>query len=114
MAVATLVANEWIFNRKHNLPRNIQRLLRMRRNLCRSTDFASTFFPLHTTPKADLLVENELPDDLHPAVVTRQVAVELICDPVQLPQPGPRNSWEVMVLVVQTHIVGQDVQDTVV
>ena len=99
---------------EHDLPRNIQRLLRVRRNLCRSADFASTFLSLHTTPKANLLVQNELPDDLHPAVVARQVAVELVRNLVQLPKPSPRNSREVVVLVVQTDVVREQIQHAVV
>lgn len=103
-----------VSDNRHDLPRNIQRLLRVRRDLCRSTDFTSTFLSLHATPETDLFIQDELPDDLHPAVVARQITIELIRDLVKLPQPGPRDRREVVVLVVQTHVVGQDVQNTVV
>ena len=110
-------ANEWTsiqYQTKCGLPRDIQRLLRVCGNLCSGTDFASTILSLHTTPESNFLVQNELPDDLHPAVVARQVAVEFIRDLVQLPKPGPRNSRKVVVLIVQADVVGQDVQNTVV
>jgi hypothetical protein len=103
-----------VSDKNHNLPRDIQRLLHVCGNFCRGTDFATTLLSLHTAPEADFLVQNELPNDLHPTVVARQVAVELIRDLVQLPQPGPGNSREVVVFVVQTHVVGQDVQNAVV
>lgn len=103
-----------VSDNRHDLPRNIQRLLRVRRDLCRSTDFTSTFLSLHATPETDLFIQDELPDDLHPAVVARQITIELIRDLVKLPQPGPRDRREVVVLVVQTDVIGEEVERSVV
>lgn len=86
----------------------------MRRNICSGADFTSTLLSLDTTPETDFLVQDKLPDNLHPAVVARQIAVELIRDLVQFPQPRPRDGGEVVVLVVQAHVVGQHVQNAVV
>lgn len=43
-----------------------------------------------------------------------QRLVELARDPVEDRQSGPRDGWEVMVLVVQADIVGEDVEGAVV
>ena len=92
-----------------SLPSDIQRLLGMSRNLSARTNFPATLLPLHTAPKTDLLVQNELPNHLHPAVVAGQIAVKLVRNLVQLPQPGPRHGREVMVLVVQADVVREQV-----
>jgi hypothetical protein len=84
------------------------------RNLSARADLPTTLLPLHTTPKTDLLVKNKLPDHLHPAVMARQIAVEFIRNLVQLPQPGPRHGRKIMVLVVQAHVVREQVQHAVV
>jgi hypothetical protein len=97
-----------------SLSSNVQRLLRVSRNLSTRADFPTTLLPLHATPKTDLLVQNELPNHLHPAVMARQIAVKLIRNLVQLPQPGPRHSREVVVLVVQADVVREQVQRAVV
>jgi len=34
-----------------------------------------------------------------------QLVIELVCDFVQLWEPGPRHSREIVVLVVQAHVV---------
>lgn len=97
-----------------NLSCNIQRLLRVSRNLSASADFPATLLSLNTAPKADFLVQDELPDDLDPAVVAGQVAVELVGNLVELPQTRPGDGGEVVVLVVQTHVVREQVQPAVV
>jgi hypothetical protein len=46
--------------------------------------------------------------------VSGQVLVEFLCNLVDLPESGPRNSREIVVLVVQTNVVGQVVEGSVV
>jgi len=46
--------------------------------------------------------------------VAGQRLVELACDPVEDGQPGPRDGWEVVVLVVQADVVGEDVEGSIV
>lgn len=108
LVVATSILSE------ERLLSDAQRLLHMSRNLDVRADFPSTLLPLHAAPKPDFLVQNELPDHLHPAVVTRQVAVEFIGDLVELPQTCPRHGGEVVVLVVQADVVREQVQRAVV
>jgi hypothetical protein len=93
---------------------NTERLLRVSRNLSARADLPAALLSLHTTPKTNLLVQDELPNHLHPAVVARQIAVELVRDLVQFPQPGPRHSGKVVMLVVQADVVREQVQHAVI
>lgn len=86
----------------------------MSRNISTRADFPTTLLPLHAAPKTNLLVQNELPNYLHPAVVAGQIAVELVRNLVQLPQPSPRHSREIVVLVVQADVVREQVQHAIV
>lgn len=87
----------------------MQRLLRVSGYLSTGADLPSALGPLHAAPKPNFLVQDELPDDLHPAVVARQVFVEIVCDFVKLPQPGPGHCGEVVVLVVQADVIREQV-----
>lgn len=64
------------------------------------SDLPASFSSLDAAPKSNLLVEDELPNDAHPALVIWQIVVELVRNPVKLVQPGPGNRGEVVVLVV--------------
>lgn len=86
----------------------------MSRNLSGRADLPTTLLPLHTAPQTDLLVQDELPDNLNPAVVAGQVAVEFVRNLVELPQASPGNGGEVVVLVVQANVVGEQVQRAIV
>jgi hypothetical protein len=79
-----------------------------------TTNPPSTFFSLHTGPQADVLVQNELPNYVHPARVRRQIVVELVRDLVQFGEARPRHSREVVVLVVQSNVVREEVEHAVV
>ena len=70
--------------------------------------------PLNPTPKPDPLIQNKIPQHTHPTAVARQVLVELAGRIVQRVQPRPRHGGEVVVLVVEADVVGQDVQGAVV
>jgi hypothetical protein len=78
------------------------------------TDLASALLALHAAPQTDVLIHNELPHDVDPALVHGQLVVELVRDPVELGEPGPRDGREVVMLVVQTNVVGEKVKDAVV
>lgn len=79
-----------------------------------SPNFPPTLLPLHPTPEPDLLVHNELPDHPYPAVMTRQISVELIRDLIELPKSRPRDRREVMMFIVQSDIVRKQIEDAVV
>lgn len=74
----------------------------------------TTLRPLHPTPKTNITVQNERPDHPHPAPVAGQRLVELARDGVQLVQSGPGDCGKIVVLVVQAHVVGEDIQWAVV
>jgi hypothetical protein len=79
-----------------------------------SSNETSTLLPLDTASHADILVQDELPDNVDPAVVARQILVKLLC---HLPHGGQTSPWDggkVVVLVVQTDVVGEPVQWAVV
>lgn len=78
------------------------------------TDLAAALLPLHSTPQTDILVHDKLPHDVDPALVHGQLVVEFVRDAVQLGEPGPRDRREVVVLVVQADVVGEEVENAVV
>lgn len=78
------------------------------------TNFSSAFLALDSAPHADFLVHDKLPDDTNPATVVGQILVEFLGDFVDLPESGPRNSREVVVLIVQPNVVGQEIERSVV
>ena len=75
---------------------------------------SAAFFPLHPTPQPDFLVEHELPHHPNPAVMAWQVAIELVRDLIELPKSRPRYRREIVVRVVESDIVCEEVQDAVV
>lgn len=79
-----------------------------------STDNATSRLPLDAALHADVLVEDEAPDGIHPALVAGQVAVELVGDAADGVEPGPGHGGEVVVLVVETDVVGEPVERAVV
>ena len=79
-----------------------------------SADFASALLSLDSAPQTDILVHHKLPHDIHPALVYRQLVIEFVRNAVQLGEAGPWNSGKVVVLVVQTDVVCEVVEDAVV
>lgn len=79
-----------------------------------SAHFPSALLSLHAAPETNVLVPHELPHDVDPALVYRQLVVELVCDAVQSGQARPRDGGEVVVLVVQTDIIREEVEGAVV
>lgn len=79
-----------------------------------STNFSSSFLALDSAPQTNFLVQDELPDNTNPATVVRQILVEFLGNLVDLPESGPRNGREIVMLVVQTDVVGQVVERSVV
>lgn len=77
-------------------------------------DNTTTLLALHTTPRPNILVEDKSVNNPHPTAVTRKRLVEITGNLMQLVQLRPRDSGEVMVLVMQSNIVGEDVEGTVV
>ena len=73
-----------------------------------------TSFPLHPTPQPDLLVPDELPYHPRPILMVRQIGVEFIRDLVQRGQSTPRDSREIVMFVMQAHIISQKVQRAIV
>lgn len=79
-----------------------------------SSHLAPTTLTLDTRCHTDVGIPNETPEHVDPTVVSRERGVELVGDLAQLGQACPGHSGEVVVLVVITNIVGQDVERTVV
>ena len=77
---------------------------------------ASSVFlsPLDTAVQADVRIPYKLPDDVDPAAVVRKVDVELLGHLVEPREPCPRHGREIMVLVVETHVVRQEIERPVV
>lgn len=74
----------------------------------------ASFLPLYPAPQAHLLVPNELPNHPCPAFVIRQICIIVLGYFVQHRQTCPGYSWEIMVLVVQTDVVGKQIQRPVI
>ena len=70
--------------------------------------------PFHPRPQSHLLVPNKLPQHPNPALVARQVGVKLPGHLMHGWQPAPRYGWEVMMLIMQTNIVRQQIQRAIV
>ena len=79
-----------------------------------SADQTATILALDATCDTDVLVPDEAPDDVHPAIVPWQIFVKLLCDLADGGKTGPRDSGEIVVLVVQTNIVRKPVERPVV
>lgn len=79
-----------------------------------STNFSASFLALDSAPQTNFLVQDELPDDTNPAAVVGQVLVKLLGNLVDLPKSGPGDGGEVVVLIVQANVVGQEVEGSVV
>jgi len=79
-----------------------------------SAHFPATLLSLDPAPQTNILVPDKLPHDVNPALVYRQVVVELVRDAIERGQAGPRNRREVVVLVVQADIIREEVECAVV
>lgn len=79
-----------------------------------AADQAAAFLALDAAVEADVLVPDEPPDGVDPALVAGQRLVELLGRLVDGGQPGPRDGGEVVVLVVQADVVGEPVEGPVV
>lgn len=77
-------------------------------------NFPSPFLPLHPAPQPHLLVPDELPNHPRPALVTWQIGIELLGHLMQCRQPCPRNSGEIVMLVMQAHVVRQKIQRPII
>ena len=75
-----------------------------------NTNFSTSFLSLHPTPEPDLLIPDELPNDPYPAAMGRQIAIEFLCDVMEHGKTSPRYGREVMMLVMKTYIICEDVQ----
>ena len=68
---------------------------------------------LDTCKDAHLGVADKVHDDHGPTWVRRNHVIELGCEGAQGRETGPRNGWEIMMLVVVSHLIGKElVQET--
>lgn len=79
-----------------------------------SADLSSTLLSLDPTPKTHLFVQDKLPDDVAPALVVRQWLIVFLGNLVERWKPRPRNGREIVVFVVQAHVISQQVEWPVV
>lgn len=82
------------------------------RNL--SAHLASAILSLDAAGHAHVGIQDESPQHIDPAVVSRQRRIELVRNRPQLRQPCPRHGGEVVVLIVVAHVVCEYVQRAVV
>lgn len=114
----------WSFGKQekddiHSLVLNLSIPLDLALNLAEfpagaATDEATALLTLDTAAHADLLVEDEAPDGVDPALVAGEGVVELGGDLVEGVKAGPGDGGEVVVLVVQADVVGEPVEGPVV
>ena len=71
-----------------------------------STHHPPPFLPLNPTSHTHLLIHHKTPNNTHPTPMSRQIFIKLIRDPIYLPQSTPRHGREIVMLVVQSHVVG--------
>lgn len=79
-----------------------------------AANLPAPFIPLYPAPQAHLLVPNEVPNHPCPTSVMRQSRIIVLGHLVQCRQTCPGYRWEIVVLVVQTHVVGKHVQWSVI
>lgn len=89
-------------------------LVRFQFLIPRTLNFPIACLSFDSTPKPYTGVENKLPHHPRPALVMRQIGVKLSGDAVKNWQLRPRHSGKVVMLVMQTHIIGQKIQRPVV
>ena len=77
-------------------------------------NFPPAVLPLDSTPQSDPFVEYEVPDNKNPALVLRQRIIKLLCNLIQLRKSCPWDSWEIMVFIMESDVVCEDIQGTVV
>lgn len=74
----------------------------------------TTLLALDTAAHANVLIKDEAPDGVAPALVTGQGVVKLVSNVSHSVETGPGDGGEVMVLVVKTDVVGEPVERSVV
>lgn len=79
-----------------------------------AADDTATVLSLDAAADAHVLIPDESPNGVNPALVAGKRLVKLFGNVIHGMESRPGNSREVVVLVVQPHIVGQNVKGTVV
>lgn len=79
-----------------------------------SAHLASAILPLDAAGHTHVCIQDESPQHIDPAVVSRQRRIKLVRNRTQLRQPRPRHSGEVVVFIVVANIVSEYVQRAVV
>lgn len=77
-------------------------------------DLPTALRPLHPTPQTDVLVPDELPNNIYPALMAGQLVVKFMRDAVKHGQSRPWYGGEIVMLVMQTHVVGKDIERSIV
>jgi hypothetical protein len=79
-----------------------------------AADKTATLLTLDAATHANVLIEDEAPDGIAPALVAGQVIIEFVSNLTHLVETSPGHCGEVMVLVVKTDIVGEPVERPIV
>lgn len=82
--------------------------------LAPTSNLSSPLLPLDPAPQSHLFVPDKLPHDSHPALMARQIGVKVFRDLMYRRKSRPGNGREIVMLVVQAHVVRQDIQRSVV
>lgn len=89
-------------------------ILRLHFPLSPPANLPPTLLPLNSTRQPHLRIPYELPNDANPALMLRQISIELLSHLMQRRQSRPGHSREVMVLIMQAHIIRQRVQGAII
>lgn len=79
-----------------------------------ATDKAASLLTLDTATHANVLIEDEAPDGIAPALVAGQVIIEFVSNLAHFMKTSPRHCREVVVLVVKSDVVGEPVEGPIV
>ena len=74
----------------------------------------TTLLALDTARHANVLIKDEAPNGVAPALVARQRVVEFASNVSHSVETGPGNGREIVVLVVKTDVVGEPVERSIV
>lgn len=73
-----------------------------------ATERDTLLVSFHTCKDTNLGIANEVHNDHGPAWMRRNRIIKLVCKGTKGRETGPRNGWEIMVLVVISHLISRE------
>lgn len=74
----------------------------------------SPLLSLNPAGHPHLLIHHKTPNNPHPAPMPWQISIKLIRHPVHLPQSAPRHGREIVMFIMQAHIIREIIENPVV